>query len=335
MKLSVVALLLSICIFASAALNDTEVYSAFARFKAKYGKTYSKNELKHRLRVFRDNLNFIKTHNDDDSKSHKVGVTQYADLTNKEYRAMLGAKMDMRAHTEGPQFSANDTSNSTIPAEFDWRIKNVVTPIKDQGQCGSCWSFSAIAALESCYALKYGPEKMVTLSEQNLIDCSTSEGTLGCKGGWVDRAYDYIKKNGGIDTDKFYPYTTSGPNTCLYNTTGSASPVATITSYQRIQTRNETALLHAAFKAPISVLIDADHKSFQHYKSGVYYEPTCSEYVLDHAVLVIGWGTENGTDFWLVKNSWDTWWGDNGFIKMARNKNNNCGIATTAILPSC
>jgi len=146
----------------------------------------------------------------------------------------------------------------------------------------------------------------------------------------MDNAFKYIISNDGIDTEASYPYTATGPNACEYKTDNKA---ATLSSYHDVTVGSEAALLNSVAITPVSVAIDASHKSFQLYTSGVYYEPACSPTNLDHGVLAIGWGTENGVEYWLVKNSWGSDWGEQGFIKMSRNKNNNCGIATAASYP--
>jgi len=182
--------------------------------------------------------------------------------------------------------------------------------------------------MEAAHFFKTG--SLVSLSEQNLIDCSTAEGNQGCNGGWMDQAFEYVIKNHGIDTEQSYRYTTSGPNACKY----SASNIgATIASYQDIPSGSESGLTSAIEGRPVSVAIDASHNSFQLYSSGVYYEPACSSSQLDHGVLAVGYGTEGSSDYYIVKNSWGSSWGTAGYILMARNRNNNCGIATSASYP--
>jgi len=210
----------------------------------------------------------------------------------------------------------------------DWVSKGAVTGIKNQGQCGSCWSFSTTGSVEGVHFLSTG--KLVSLSEQNLVDCSTSEGNDGCNGGLMDYAFQYIIKNHGIDTEASYTYSATGPNACRFK---AADVGATISSYRDVASGNEADLATAVDKQPVSVAIDASHTSFQLYSSGVYYEPACSSSQLDHGVLAVGYGTDGSSDFWYVKNSWGTSWGQSGYIWMSRNRNNNCGIATAASYP--
>ncbi|CAH1788230.1 unnamed protein product [Owenia fusiformis] len=223
-------------------------------------------------------------------------------------------------------------NNVNIPDTWDWRTKGYVTPVKNQLQCGSCWAFSTTGSLEGQHFKKTG--KLVSLSEQNLVDCSTKEGNHGCQGGLMDYGFTYIKQNGGIDTEASYPYK-AVDGKCAFN---AANVGATDTGFVDVKSGDEGDLLNAvATVGPIAVAIDASHSSFQLYKSGVYHNFFCSSKRLDHGVLAVGYGSESGIfekhDYWLVKNSWGSSWGMDGYIKMSRNRNNNCGIATQASYP--
>lgn len=216
--------------------------------------------------------------------------------------------------------------NVELPTAIDWR-SNAVTPVKHQGKCGSCWSFSTTGALEGQHFRKN--KKLVSLSEQNLVDCS-KKGNHGCSGGWMNTAFQYIKDNGGIDTEKSYPYLGTDTQKCKFS---KSSIGATCTGFTSIATADEKQLMNAvATVGPIAVAIQVT-RSFQTYQSGVYYEVGCDPRKLNHAVLIVGYGTEGSNDYWLVKNSWGTQWGQDGYIKMSRNKNNNCGIASAASYP--
>jgi cathepsin L len=308
-------------VVAASALSEGEYKSAFDEFRVKYAKTYSgAYEAQYRYTVFKTNLDFVNSF-DSEERGFEVRMNQFGDLSSAEFNAIYNG---MNISKVPAKFAIVNTGAATV----DWRTKGAVTPIKDQGQCGSCWSFSATGSTEGAFFLSKG--KLVSLSEQNLVDCSTSQGNQGCNGGLMDQAFQYIIDNNGIDTEKSYPYTATGPNSCRFN---SANVGATISSFTDVSSGDENALLSAVNLKPVSVAIDASQSSFQFYSSGVYNEPACSSSQLDHGVLAIGYGTDGGSDYWLVKNSWGTGWGMAGFIEMSRNKNNQCGIATAASYP--
>jgi len=255
------------------------------------------------------------------------------DLTSTELRELLlirkelKSKYGLKYHMRGKRI-VTETESTSLPPEVDWRNEGWVTPVKNQGQCGSCWSFSATGALEGQNFNKTGV--LVSLSEQNLIDCSTEN--YGCNGGAPDYAFQYVESNGGIDTETAYPYT-GQQGSCHYNAANSG---AGCSGWTDLPSGDEDALLQAvATIGPISVAIDASSIMFQLYHSGIYQNPWCSSTNLDHAVLDVGYGTNsNGQPYWLVKNSWGTGWGQQGYFMMARNDGNMCGIATSASYPT-
>ncbi|XP_007460293.1 PREDICTED: cathepsin S isoform X2 [Lipotes vexillifer] len=198
----------------------------------------------------------------------------------------------------------------------------------DMGSCGACWAFSAVGALEAQVKLKTG--KLVSLSAQNLVDCSTEKyGNKGCNGGFMTEAFQYIIDNNGIDSEASYPYKAMDEK-CQYDAKNRA---ATCSRYIELPFGSEDALKEAvANKGPVSVAVDARHPSFFLYRSGVYYDPLCTQAV-NHGVLVTGYGNLNGREYWLVKNSWGLNFGDQGYIRMARNSGNHCGIANYPSYP--
>merc|ERR1712232_100248 len=255
-------------------------------------------------------------------------MNEFGDMTNDEFRKYYTGLKPITVPQQTVQSDLLLEENVGIPTSWDWRSKGVVTPVKNQGQCGSCWSFSATGSMEGAHAQKTG--NLVGLSEQNLVDCSTAEGNEGCNGGLMDYAFEYVIKNNGIDSEASYPYTAED-GTCHYSV---ANRAATISSYHDLPSGSESALTNAAYSVgPISVAIDAGLSSFQFYSGGVYYAPDCSSTQLDHGVLVVGYGVDSGQDYYIVKNSWGASWGLNGYIWMSRNRNNNCGIATAASYP--
>jgi len=199
-----------------------------------------------------------------------------------------------------------------------------VTPVKNQGDCGSCWAFSATGSIECNYAIAHG--QLNSLSEQQLVDCSVSEGNLGCDGGEMDSAFKYVMKEGGLCSETEYPYTAKDGK-CQSSTCGTKyDPVK---SYTDVTKQDEQALEDAAVLGCVSVAIEADQFAFQYYSSGVL-TGTCGTN-LDHGVLVVGYGTESGQEYWKVKNSWGTSWGEDGYVLICKDCNQNgnqgeCGI---------
>ncbi|CAF0847373.1 unnamed protein product [Adineta ricciae] len=305
---------------------------SWSLFKRTFERRYSSNEEElHRRQIWEKNVALIQQHNleaDLGLHSYTLRMNRFGDMTNEEFRKQMNG-FKMSAENEVNQ---DNYQTFTAPADFvlpdsvDWRTKGYVTYVKDQGQCGSCWAFSTTGALEGQHFAK--TSKLVPLSEQNLVDCSWLN--FGCNGGNQDLAYDYIKMHHGIDTEQTYPYMAQR-EMCQFH---KKDVGATITGYTRIQKHNETDLTAAiAAVGPIAVSIDASQGSFQFYSRGVYDEPNCSTKRLDHAVLAVGYGSLNSTDYYIVKNSWGTTWGMQGYILMSRNKQNQCGIATSALYP--
>eukprot|EP01111_Echinosteliopsis_oligospora_P001110 TRINITY_DN114_c0_g1_i1.p1 TRINITY_DN114_c0_g1~~TRINITY_DN114_c0_g1_i1.p1 ORF type:complete len:331 (+),score=90.95 TRINITY_DN114_c0_g1_i1:547-1539(+) len=311
------------------AYTEAEYQSTFSSWMVQHNKEYSADEFQLRYSVFKSNMDYVRAWNSEGS-STILGLNIFADLTNKEYQSIyLGTHIDgterLRAAASKISTGVSDQYNSTV----DWRTKGVVTPIKNQGQCGSCWSFSTTGSTEGAHALKTG--NLVSLSEQNLMDCSTAEGNQGCDGGLMDDAFKYIISNNGIDTEASYPYQ-GVQGTCAFK---AANVGATLTSYTDVTSGDETALATAVTQQPVSVAIDASHISFQLYTGGVYHSIFCSATKLDHGVLAVGYGvdSDNNDKYWIVKNSWGDSWGVAGYIYMSRDRDNNCGIATSASYP--
>ncbi|XP_030896731.1 cathepsin S isoform X2 [Leptonychotes weddellii] len=258
--------------------------------------------------------------------SYDLGMNHLGDMTSEEVISLMSSLRVPSQWQRNITYKSN--SNQKLPDSVDWREKGCVTKVKYQGACGACWAFSAVGALEAQLKLKTG--KLVSLSAQNLVDCSTEKyRNKGCNGGFMTEAFQYIIDNKGIDSEASYPYKATDGK-CRYD---SRNRAATCSNYIELPFGSEDALKEAvANKGPVSVAIDAKHSSFFLYRSGVYYDPSCTQNV-NHGVLVVGYGNLNGKDYWLVKNSWGLSFGDQGYIRMARNSGNHCGIASYPSYP--
>jgi cathepsin L len=331
MKAFIALCLLFVCVYSAPTFN-AELDAPWVLFKRTFEKQYaSAEEETSRRSIFEDNVALIRNHNleaDIGLHTYTLGLNKYADMTNEEFnKQMNGLDLSLKVNG-GDRHTYRAPANVQVPDEVDWRTQGYVTPVKDQGQCGSCWAFSATGSLEGQHFAK--TKQLPSLSEQNLVDCSQAYGNMGCNGGLMDSAFKYIKANNGIDLEAAYPYE-ARTLTCRFDATKVG---ATDTGMVDVASQDETALQSAiATVGPVSVAIDAAHSSFQLYRSGVYNEPACSPTRLDHGVLAVGYGSQGGQDYYIVKNSWGTSWGNAGYILMSRNKNNQCGIATMSSYP--
>ncbi|XP_072338901.1 procathepsin L-like [Scyliorhinus torazame] len=327
-----ICLVVSILAVALAHTHDPALDDAWLNWKSFHNKDYTEDEGNYRRMVWEKNLKLIQLHNLEHSMGKhlfQLGMNHFGDFTAEEFQHFMNQLhlLEMKNSTRKEPASTRPKP-FRLPQSIDWRDKGYVTAVKNQGRCGSCWAFSAVGALEGQTYKKTG--KLISLSEQNLVDCSNSEGNHGCNGGLMEYAFNYVQSNGGIDTEDYYPYTAK-ESTCKYNSKHSAT---TCHGSNFVARGNEVALAEAvATVGPISVAIDGKQHSFQFYRSGVYYEPNCNNFVINHGVLIVGYGSENGQNYWIVKNSFGLWWGDKGYIKMAKDRNNNCGIANYAIYP--
>ncbi|XP_049821346.1 procathepsin L-like [Aethina tumida] len=303
------------CLAALAYANE----EAWKNFKA--GKQY-KSIIEERLRyqIFLNNVQMIEEHNakyEQGLVTFKKAVNQFADYTAEEFKAFLKLSGSAKKVKSTEVFKPTKSA----PSSIDWRATGAVTPVKDQGSCGSCWSFSATGALEGQNQIQNG--KLVSLSEQNLVDCSSSYGNYGCNGGLMVAAFEYVRDH-GIESEAAYPYT-GRDGSCKYD---SSKSVLTVSGYTEISEGDEDDLVEAiGTVGPIAVAIDATNE-LQFYSSGIFTDNTCSEYALNHGVLAVGYGSDNI----IVKNSWGTSWGESGYVRFKRGSN-LCGIASMASYP--
>lgn len=325
-------LLISSAISATAYTTDNE-WSAFSAFRERFHKRYdSLDELQTRLSQFRENLKSIRDHNANSTNTFTLGVNQFSDLSLAEFKEQnTGGFKNSKVDSSSPMVSRSSCKTfsegtDSIPSSIDWREFGAVTPVKDQGQCGSCWAFSATGAMEGADFISNG--NLESLSEQQLVDCSKRYGNLGCNGGMMDNAFQYAMEH-GMCSEENYPYSAKGGD--CQSTCG---VVTSITGCYDVPANNQQSLKAAVAVGPVSIAIEADTMYFQSYSEGVLTDSKCGTN-LDHGVLIVGYGEEKGTDYWLVKNSWGTTWGDDGYIKIARSDStNDAGICGIAMQPS-
>lgn len=299
----------------------------FSNFIKMYDKQYTDDELISKFNIYQDNVQKINQHNNE-GLSWSMAVNQFADLTEGEFKTKTLCNYNQRLNNQ--QNSLRYTRDmDDLPSSIDWTTKGAVTPVKDQGQCGSCWAFSTTGSVEGAYFLTSG--NLTSLSEQQLVDCSGSYQNQGCNGGLMDYGFEYIKDN-GICSEKDYTYK------AVDGTCKKCTSVTKINSFVDVTPNSESSLQKAVASQPVSVAIEADTSVFQFYKSGVIDSASCGT-SLDHGVLVVGYGTLNGKDYWKVKNSWGSSWGDDGYVLIGRNVKSQpaqgiCGILSEPSYPT-
>jgi cathepsin L len=317
-----VALLL-LGVVAVSAFSELEYQTMFTRWMQQNDKTYQHEEFFHRYNTFKANLDWINLSNAQ-NKSYTVAVNKFSDLNTEEFgKQMCGYKPALRTTAR----VTSEPESDFFGVSINWVTKGAVTPVKDQGQCGSCWAFSATGAIEGAYFVSKG--KLNSVAEQQLVDCSGSTGNQGCNGGLMDYAFQWVMNNKGIAAESAYPYT-ARDGTCKR----AIPSVSTITGFKDVAEGDEDALMTALTAQPVAIAIEADQACFQFYHSGVLDDASCGTN-LDHGVLLVGADTDAGTgkDYWLVKNSWGASWGDRGMIKFVRGKN-QCGLTLAASYPT-
>jgi C1A family cysteine protease len=324
-------------VFSKACLQITHVntyWNDFVWFQENFNKDYnSLQELEYRFQIFVSNLITIEQHNLQQNKNYTLSMNQYADFTQEEFKEkIINGFQQPPADLYGLKTCSKFTkTNKSVPPSYDWRDYNAVTDVKDQGQCGSCWSFSSTGAIEGAWAIKQ--KNLISLSEQQLVDCSKKYGNLACHGGEMDSAFEYVIDN-GICSEESYPYVsgvTLQAGTCV-----SCNTAVKISGCADVTPNDQLALKEAVSNGPVSIAIEADTRVFQFYSGGVITSSSCGTN-LDHGVLIVGYGEENGISYWLVKNSWGESWGEKGYVKIQRSDSTNdpgiCGIAMQPSFP--
>ncbi|XP_065508577.1 procathepsin L-like isoform X2 [Caloenas nicobarica] len=313
---------------------DPALEEAWEGWKSLHAKEYPEEVEAARREVWEKNMRRIQQHNWEESQGKhqfRLEMNHYGDLTDEEFNQLLNGFTPAWQEEPALLFQASEAVKT--PAEVDWRAKGYVTPVKNQGHCGSCWAFSATGALEGLVFKRTG--KPAVLSEQNLIDCSRKLGNNGCHGGYMTRAFQYVRDNGGLNSEHVYPYVATDTSSCRYNPRDRAANCSAI---WLVAQGNETALEQAvATVGPVSVAVDASGFHFHFYKSGVFSSVFCSQRV-NHGMLAVGYGTgqDNGRNvsYWILKNSWSELWGERGYLRLLKGARNQCGVANQASFPS-
>ncbi|XP_062983379.1 procathepsin L-like [Elgaria multicarinata webbii] len=334
LSISVAVVTWLVCLKTFSAALDPGLDKDWEDWMSTHGKVYAKGEEAFRRATWEENLRRIKQHNYEASlgmHTYTMGMNHFGDLTEEEFNQRLNCfRPDLAEQDGGNDTLFQETSNLEIPRHVDWRTKGYVTRVKDQGtSCRSCWAFSATGALEGLHFKKTG--RLVSLSEQNLIDCSWGQGNKGCGGGSRNQAFKYVSLNKGIASEQTYRYEARNGR-CRYNPRQRA---ATCTSTVRIAKNNERALEQAvATVGPVSVAVDSRH--MKQYTGGIYYNKGCRG-SLNHAMLVVGYGFtrehQKIKNYWILKNSWSERWGEKGYMRLAKGVNNQCGVASDASFP--
>jgi cathepsin L len=339
----VLLLLLAIVAYASAAKwrelqsHEKHLYS-FDDFKAEYNRKYT-NEVEEsfRRKLFQSSLHRINRHNQDPSKTWKTGINKFSDMTEQEKKAFRGvngallAKQKSAAKRSLPRpLDLDNNSSAFAGVNVDWRTKGVVTKVKDQGGCGSCWTFSTAETIESYYALK--TNNLVVLSEQQILDCTPNPndcgGNGGCGGGTVELAVARIMVMGGLSLESSYPYV-SGDGSNFQCDTTKVKPAVRVANYFDLPSNQLNPVLqHVATNGPISISVDAS--TWSDYESGIFDGCDNKNPDIDHAVQLVGYGTDPSLgDYWLVRNSWSDGWGEDGYVRLKRYATPPCGTDTT------
>ncbi|NXB93989.1 CATL1 protein, partial [Vidua chalybeata] len=324
---------LLLALLGCATAPDPALEEAWQGWKSLHAKEYPGEAEPLRREIWEQNLRHIQQHNREELQgkhSYRLAMNHFGDLTNQEFNELMNGYIPAPREEPAPLFQTSAAPKA--PMKVDWRAKGYVTPVKSQGDCGSCWAFSATGALEGLMFRRTG--KLVALSEQNLIDCTQKLGNKGCRGGYVQRAFQYVRDNGGLSSESAYPYTGTDNSGCRYNPWYKA---ATCSGFRTVPRGNEAALTQAvAAVGPLSVAVDASSHNFQFYSSGIF---TCpyGQQQLNHAMLLVGYNSAQirncSVSYWILKNSWSQGWGERGYMFLLKDAGNQCGVASDVSYP--
>ena len=310
--------------------HDRHVEKEFEKFKTIHGKKYRNLLHEEEKKIaFRHNFRFIQSMNRKNTH-FQLGINHLTDYTDQELKQLRGRLHSPNLEYNGGRPFHASLRHEHIPDQHDWRLYGAVNPVKDQAVCGSCWSFGTSGTIEGVYFVKTG--HLVRLSEQQLIDCSWQQGDNGCDGGEDFRAYEYIMKAGGLSLNEDYGGYLGADGKCHDR---NVTKAVQLSGFVNVTSYDPKALEIAIFEhGPVTVAINANPRAFTFYSNGVFSDPTCTGGVddLDHQVLAVGYGSLRGQRYWLIKNSWSTYWGNDGYILIAQ-KNNTCGVTTVPTFP--
>jgi len=294
-------LALAACAFALNFQNDP----FWIAYKQQFNKVYSTSEEVTRYAIFKKNMAKAAEYNEMDTASY--GWTKFSD---QEIRRPL---LDVPAYIP----RTHVVESNDLPDSLDWRDKGAVVGVKDQGQCGSCWAFCTVVACEGAYFLEHN--QLLSLSEEQIVDCDTDDH--GCDGGWPTNAMNYLKAHGGLELEDDYPYTAPPAGSCQFDKSKAKMQVKSVHTFA---SGSETQMMNAVQQyGPLAIALDAT--KFNFYSSGIMNGSGCSAGSPDHGVAVVGWGIEDGTKYWIVKNSWGEDWGEDGYVRIERGSN-ACGV---------
>jgi C1A family cysteine protease len=325
--------------------SNVKLINKFSMWMNKFNiETRNEDHLAHIFDNWISNNKYIEEMNGK-NLSYTLGHNTFSGMDSEEFGQYMGFIQNKDIFSKGLRGSINIPlieqveELGDLPTSVDWRTKGVVSPIRNQAQCGSCWAFSTVATLESLVAIHSG--NLYDLSEQELVSCANFKNgytSLGCNGGTYENAFTFVKNEAGLSSESCYPYTSGNGDSGTCKKTCSHVAGTKVSSYTAVTSYSDSAMMTALTIEPVNVAIEADSRSFQLYKSGLYSDLEGCGHTLDHAVVLVGYGSDNGQDYYILRNSWDITWGENGYMKLSRGSQNGkygmCGVLSEPIYPN-